>query len=301
MKKIIITLLALLAFVLLGISMLWITDAASVTPPDQLGEINDVSIDIDTGWTVTQNIVSTGISGLKVLKTVFQWAVVIFMVYVGIQMIMYMGNDEEELSKAKRQIWYGVVGILFINIPGSLYRAFNRENYSNISGWVSGQFTENDVGSNIFINFFEFEATLNNIIGSMEVALAGLAILVMTYSGIKMVISRWKEDDVNEGKLRIVWSTLALIFVGFIEMWKYLAFDGQLEDAETLFETAADLALFFAGPIALFFISLAGYYYITSNGDEERVKKAKSIIINTLLAILILLASYTFLLDLANL
>ena len=39
---------------------------------------------------------------------------------------------------------------------------------------------------------------------------------------------------------------------------------------------------------------------ITSNGDEERVKKAKSIIINTILATLILLAAYTFLLDLAT-
>jgi hypothetical protein len=48
-------------------------------------------------------------------------------------------------------------------------------------------------------------------------------------------------------------------------------------------------------------LTIAGYYYITSNGKEERVKKAKSIVINTILATLILLASYTFLLDLATL
>jgi hypothetical protein len=34
-----------------------------------------------------------------------------------------------------------------------------------------------------------------------------------------------------------------------------------------------NLALFFAAPTALFFLTLAGYYYITSNGDEERAKK----------------------------
>jgi len=48
-------------------------------------------------------------------------------------------------------------------------------------------------------------------------------------------------------------------------------------------------------------LTLAGYYYITSNGDEDKVKKAKSIIINVLIAIVLLLASYTFLLDLKTL
>jgi len=63
----------------------------------------------------------------------------------------------------------------------------------------------------------------------------------------------------------------------------------------------ASLALFFAGPVAIFFLTIAGYYYISSNGKEDRIKKAKSIVINTVLATLILLASYTFLLDLATL
>jgi hypothetical protein len=62
----------------------------------------------------------------------------------------------------------------------------------------------------------------------------------------------------------------------------------------------SNLALFFAWPIAIFFLTLAWYYYITSNGDEERVKKAKAIVINTVIATLILLASYTFLLDLQS-
>jgi len=68
-----------------------------------------------------------------------------------------------------------------------------------------------------------------------------------------------------------------------------------------LFETLSNLALFFAAPVAIFFLTLAGYYYLTSNGDEDQIKKAKSIIVNTLLATLILLAAYTFLLDLATL
>lgn len=62
----------------------------------------------------------------------------------------------------------------------------------------------------------------------------------------------------------------------------------------------ANLALFFAGPTAIFFLTLGAWYYITSGGDEERAKKGKSIVINTFIAVIILLASYTFLIDLSD-
>jgi hypothetical protein len=46
---------------------------------------------------------------------------------------------------------------------------------------------------------------------------------------------------------------------------------------------------------------MAAYYYINSNGEEERIKKAKNIVLNTTIATVVLLASYAFLLDLATL
>jgi hypothetical protein len=49
---------------------------------------------------------------------------VIYIVYTGAMMIMSMGSDEEQLSSAKRQIWYAAVALIFINIPGTLYEAF---------------------------------------------------------------------------------------------------------------------------------------------------------------------------------
>jgi len=42
---------------------------------------------------------------------------VIFMVYTGAMMIISMGSNEEQLSASKRQIWYALVALLFINIP----------------------------------------------------------------------------------------------------------------------------------------------------------------------------------------
>ena len=42
-------------------------------------------------------------------------------------MIMSMGNNEEQLSNSKRQLWYTLIGLLFINIPGTIYEAFHRD------------------------------------------------------------------------------------------------------------------------------------------------------------------------------
>ncbi len=60
------------------------------------------------------------------------------------------------------------------------------------------------------------------------------------------------------------------------------------------------IALYFAGPVAIFFIILGAYYYITSAGDEEKTKKGKAILVNTFLATIILLAAYSFLTDLVT-
>lgn len=120
-------------------------------------------------------------------------------------------------------------------------------------------------------------------------------------AGINILTSRGREEKITEAKNKIFYTVLGLFFVGMIEAWKHLAFGGNITDGINIIGSLSSLALFFAGPVAMFFLTLAGYYYITSAGDEERIKKAKSIVINTILATLILLAAYTFLLDLATL
>jgi len=220
-------------------------------------------------------------------------------------MIMSMGSDEEQLSSAKRQIWYAAVALIFINIPGTLYEAFYKDWATKVGSSVStNAFWNNSTEStwNLFFDFFIFGHTLNNqIVLFLEIIVFLGAIFMITLAGIQLMTSRGREEKMKEAKNKILYTILALIFVGIIEAWKRVAFDGEIDDGVNLFESLANLALFFAAPVAIFFLTLAWYYFITSNGDEERVKKAKSIIINTVLATLILLAGYTFLIDLATL
>lgn len=273
---------------------------------DPSGEIKNISIDwIKTDWTLVENINSTWMSILTTVKVIFEWVLIIYIVYIWIQMIVSMWTNEDELSKSKRSIRYTLVWLVFINIPGTIYNAFKQDNYWTIDWWMgynSWVTTPWDHSGNILINTFNFWNTLNwDIIWFIEVAIAAFAILMIVIAWTKMLISRWREEEVTKAKGKILWSLIWLVFVWFIEAWKELAFSWDIGDWWNLFEAMSNLALFFAWPVAIAFLTLAAYYYITANGDEEKAKKAKSIVVNTLIATVLLLASYTFLLDLANL
>lgn len=301
MKKILIYLCLLFtSFLFLSID----ASAAAVNIPGTT-EIQDVSLNIGSSWNAIADISNTGFRVLRIVKTILMWLMVIFMVYTGAMMIMSMWSDEEQLSSAKRQIWYAAVALIFINIPGTIYEAFYKNGDTTVGSSVStSAFWDNSTEStgNLFFDFFVFGHTLNNqIVLFLEIIVFLGAIFMLTLAGISLMTSRGREEKMKEAKNKILYTVLALVFVGIIEAWKRVAFDGEISDGVNLFQSLANLALFFAAPVAIFFLTLAGYYFITSNGDEERVKKAKSIIINTVLATLILLAGYTFLIDLATL
>ena len=277
-------------------------NAAIVIPGGE--EIEKVSLSVVWWWDSVANINFVWIEILRVIKRILMWLMVIFMVYTGAMMIMSMGSDEERLSSAKRQIWYAVVALVFINIPESLYRVFVKDGSTTVWWDISTDAFENEstnASGNLFVDWIQLWLTVNDsIVYFLEMMIFLWAIFMITLAGIQLMTSRGKEESMKEAKNKILYTVLALIFVGIIEAWKRLAFGWVVQDGVNLFESLVNLALFFAVPVAIFFLVLAGYYLITSNGDEEQVKKAKSIIINTLLATLILLAGYTFLLDLAT-
>ncbi len=264
---------------------------------------NDVgNVSIKDNWTtnVVESFENVATSLLTTIKYILMWVFVLYMVYNWVMMIISQWSDEEQLSKSKRQIWYSVVALLFINIPGTLYDSFNTwELVWNSSIWGSWK----DKGSsNIFFDFSTFENTLEGqVIWFMKVIIFGLAIFFIMLSWIKLLTSRWREDVVKESKIKIIYSLFALIFVWLIHAWQNFIFTWDLDDWTSLFKDMANLALYLAVPIAVFFLTMAAYYYITSAWDEDKIKKAKNIVINIVIATIILLASYTFLLDLAKL
>lgn len=281
----------------------WIFQASSVNFWDAsqaTSQIKGVSITAKSGSTSTQiNIIGYNI--LKTVKIAIGWLLVLYIIYAGVMMIISMWDDEKQLSNAKRSIWYAIVWLLFINIPTTLYMSFSDKRTMDDVTSAYGD-VKTVYNRNIFMNSDVFGTTLGSLITFLEIALVVLSIFIFILNGVKMITSGGDEKVATEAKNKILWSLAGLIFIGIMEVWRNLIFIWDLKGAgQDLFSKLANLALFFAGPVAIFFLSLAGYYYITSGGDDEKIKKAKNIVFNTVLATLLLLGMYTFLLDLGTL
>lgn len=256
---------------------------------------------IKTSWSsssVSGNIQTIWLSLLEKVKYVLSWVMLIFIVYAWAQMILSMWTDEDNLSNSKRTIWYSLIWLVFINIPWTLYEAFVGTNKS--VAWGIWNTWSSNIKDSIFINTDVFTATLNDsIIWFIEIMIASIAVLVIILAAFKVLSGN--EENVKEGKTKIIWSLAWLIFIWFIESWQTFAFNGKVSDWVTIFDTLANLMLFLAWPIAIMFLTMAWYYLVTSNWDEEKLTKAKSIIVNVVIGTIIILCSYIFLNDIASL
>lgn len=307
MKTIFMKLLLLFSLTFWAYTFAWainFEDAGNATE-----KIKEISIH-EKSWNMTmqQQIEVITMNIFKTVKIIIWGLLVIYLVYAWVMMILSMWDDEQKLSESKRSIRYAIIGLLFINIPTTLYTAFFGGS-KWLEVWVlgNGSFTSNNLSNNsyrmnIFINTQQFWSTLWSILTFLQITIVALAIFMIVFAGIKIIMASGDEEKVTESKNKILWSLAGLIFIWVMEVWRNVMFRWDFKwQWQDLFSTLANLALFFAGPIAIFFLSLAGYYYITAGGDEDKVKKAKSIVFNTLIATLILIGMYTLLLDLKTL
>jgi hypothetical protein len=157
-------------------------------------DITDKTLKFDATWWPVTTINNASKSVLSTIKTILAGLMVIYIVYAGIQMVMSMWTDEEQLSSAKRQLWYTVVAFVFINIPWALFNAFNStasttiDTRTNYSSWFKTPGNE----SNIFMDAFSLGRTLNtDIIGFIEIIISALAIIIIIIAWINMMTSRW--------------------------------------------------------------------------------------------------------------
>ena len=107
-----------------GLSLIIATAFAWVVDIPWSTDIQKVSIGYSGWWDGLYALNNVWFSILTTIKVILMGLLVVYLVYNGFMMVYSMGSDEEKLSSSKRQLWYTLVWILFINIPGTLYEAF---------------------------------------------------------------------------------------------------------------------------------------------------------------------------------
>lgn len=241
---------------------------------------------INWKWDIRQKATSIWLNIINIVRWIFSWILVIFIVYAWIQMITSMWTDDDSLSKAKRSLWYALTWLIFVNFPVEIYYAITNE----WSWWRD----------NLFIVTDNFNKLIQNILTALEIILWSIVVFILILEWIKLIANSKDSESFTKSKQRIQWALIWLVFLGFIQLWVIFLREWNIDYwTRNIFKPVANLFLYLAWPIALFFLSLAWYNMIFSNWDEEKAKKWKSIIINTCIWVIIMLCIYVLLNDIS--
>lgn len=234
---------------------------------------------------------------LWVARIAISGLALIYLVMIGVYMILASDN-EENIKKQRKQIMYIIIGFLFLNVPSMVYNIFLPDSWGNLA-WNPDW--NNTNGGSIFWNTAGFTDNFGNIIAFLRVFAFGAAVTMFTWGLFNLLVSGGDDEKRKMAKNRIIYGLLGLIFMGFVGLWWELVAGGDFNRViPSVSGNIFSLVMYFVAPISIFMLIYWAYYFITSWGDEERMKKWKSILINTGIAIIILLSALSFMTDLTK-
>lgn len=253
---------------------------------------------------------------IQAAKIALNGVALLAMWYVGYLWVSSMG-DEEKQNDGKYRLLLIFVGLFLINIPELLYTIITGSSYLDNNFWrkvrvvstrdPGGIFNTSALnGCNYFFCTQNFWGNSNTIaiMKFFEILMIVAAVVMFTWGGLTMIFRGNTEDRSDKGKMRIIYGVVALVIMGFIEtIYRSIFFGGAL-NANGLIQTGLTVANFFvfiAGPVAIIFIIIGAYYYITAGGNEESADKWKRIILYTFLATILLILAYTIIVEIAGL
>ncbi len=298
--------------VLSGIVFMYFVKAEGVIDVMWTTNLWETSILQPRGGDIDTSLQHIALEIIKSAKIALNGVALLAMAYVGYLWISSMG-DEEKQNDGKYRILLILVGLFLINIPELLYTIITGSSYLDDNFWrkvrtvstrdAGGIFNESSLNTcNYFLctqNFWGNGSTIA-VMKFFEVTMIGAAVVMFTWGWFTMIFRGWDENSSKQGKMRLLYGVIALIFIGFIEtIYRTIFFGGGLNWSKIMQSllSVGNFFIFVGGPIAIIYIIIGAYYYITSWWDEESADKWKRIILYTFMATILLILAYTILIE----
>lgn len=207
--------------------------------------------------------------------------------------LILSSNTEEEIGNFKKGILWITIGLFITQIAFSFVKLF----YDNgVSGWLA----QNFIGD-----------LINPLISILETLASAFFIAMAIFTFYRMVTANGEDDKVTKGKQSIIYALIGFIIVKLAKILVVTTY-GKINCWSNIITTqctkTADLSWFsliivdiinwmnsLIGIVIIIMIIYAGSQILLSNGEEEKVSKAKNIIIWVFIGILILSFNYLIL------
>ncbi len=207
-------------------------------------------------------------------------AVIMWLIYIA--MLIGSTGNEESISEQRNNILYGMAGFLIISLAVSFGDALAPvDNAQDI------------------VNIPETQNLIQKIVAFLQMSITIISIIMIFYAGVNFIRSHGDEEDIGTSKKLFQWGLMGVVIAMLAEPMVNIFYPpDQSVGPEEVNSLASEFGGFlrfflsFLGIGAVITLIIAGFFYITSFGDEERQEKAKEIIFGTLIGIVIILSAF---------
>ncbi len=227
---------------------------------------------------------------------------VLFIVISGIQMVM-AGGDETKITEQRKSIVYALVGLVAIvlieRMIAIVYGVPGAERGIQIA----------DVGQRFSNEVLGLVAFIKGLVGSVAVAMIMIA-------GFRTIFSAGEEDQIIKQRRAITWTVVGIILIilnqVIIENIFILPSAREIQDSlagvpiesqvsitagnvSAIIVTLGQFANFlltFVGVLALAALFYGAGLMVANYGNDELIEKAKKIIRNAIIGIMVIIASF---------
>ncbi len=229
------------------------------------------------------------------LKLVMGTIAIIYLIVAAIRLITAGDKIEDILNKEKTNLSYIIIGLLVIIFSTSVINGIISE--TGEIDFLSSNTRAQDSGLNA-------QEHIRGIYNFIEAFIGAIAILMIVASGMRMILSGGNEETLKSGKQHIIFAAFGLMIIGISEFFvKDFIFASEDEFGlpgteigySAFLQLAANITNFVSGFITFFAILsiiYAGFLYVTSAGEQENIDKAKKIIFNAVIGLVVAAAAY---------
>ena len=219
----------------------------------------------------------------KAIRNISVGILLVFLVWAWVYFFLFAPDNEEDLKHAWKSILYIIYGaaLLFLVI-WILWTALDITNVHGVVWDTTG-------GDSTLLENFE-NNLLIVVLSFLKGAAFFMAIIFLIWYGYQMMQAFSEEEKLKNARKWVLNVFLALVFIKIID---YIYFVAQQTDFKNLaieFIVQVSKFLWYLWGI-MFVIALiyGGYQLVTASWDEEKVKKAKTVVKSVFVIILIIL------------
>ncbi len=222
--------------------------------------------------------------GIRVIRYILGGVALIMGIIYAVGLIFSQGS-EDAISKNKKAFIWVFVGFLVMIISENIADIFNPTKST----------------TDKIIDFNATRDQLRDIAQYLKWLFGSIIVFMMTISGLKMITAGGEEETISTEKRHLVWSMMGMLFILLstnivnaiykINSPKEIVSAG----AQPLIEEIGgviSLILIFLGPIAILFTIYAGFVYLTALDNDDKISKAKTMIIAGVTGIIMIYSAY---------